>query len=63
MIVVLFEILFEQVSLFTVQEIDMKNWSRYSKYERERDFFNRMLMRNTRTIQSRLIQVIEKLNL
>ena len=57
----LFEILAEQISLFTAPEIIMDEWESYTDYEREKYFNRRNLMRNTETIQSRLIQVADKL--
>jgi hypothetical protein len=57
----LFEILSEQISLFTVPQINSEKWENYSDYEREKLTFRRTLMRNSETIQSRLIQVVNKL--
>lgn len=59
---ILFEILSEQISIFTAKEIDWKNHQGYSRYEREKYNFKRNTFYNTMTIQSRLKQVIEVLN-
>ena len=58
---ILFEILAEQISLFTAPEIDWNKWEKYTYYEREKSNYRRNLMHNTVTIQSRLIQVVNKL--
>lgn len=61
---VLFEILHEQILLFTAPEIEWNEndlFNKYSNYELSRNWFRKHLFRSTRTIQSRLIQVIEKL--
>jgi len=57
----LFEILSEQVSLFTAPQINWDEWEKYTVYEREKSYFRRNLMYSTETIQSRLIQVVDKL--
>ncbi|MDH5366859.1 MAG: hypothetical protein OEW67_07725 [Cyclobacteriaceae bacterium] len=59
---VLFDILSEQKTLFTAKEINWDEWDNYSYLERERSLFRNNLFYTTETIQSRLIQVIEKLN-
>lgn len=58
---ILFEILFEQISLFTAPQINWDEWEKYTDYEREKSYFRRNLMYSTETIQSRLIQVVDKL--
>ncbi len=58
---VLFEILSEQISLFTAPKIDWGEWDKYTVYEREKSIFRNNLMYSTETIQSRLIQLIDKL--
>ena len=58
---VLFEILSEQVSLFSAPEIKWDECEKYTKYEMERANIRRNLIRNTETIQSRLILVVDKL--
>lgn len=58
---VLFEILSEQISLFTSPQINWNEWEKYTDDEREKSFFRRNLMHSTVTIQSRLIQVVDKL--
>lgn len=58
---VLFEILSEQISLFTAPEINWDEWEKYTDYEREKSYFRRNLIYSTETIQSRLIQVVDKL--
>jgi|GEM_PF-737445 len=58
---VLFEILSEQILLFTTPQINWDEWENYSDYERTKSNFRRNLMYSTETIQSRLIQVIDKL--
>jgi len=57
----LFEILSEQISLFTAPQINWDEWEQYTDYEREKSYFRRNLMYSTETIQSRLIQVVDKL--
>ena len=57
----LFEILHEQILLFTAAEIDRSQIKNYTRYEREKYWFKEDLLRNTSTIQSRLIQVAQKL--
>lgn len=59
---ILFEILFEEISIFTPNEIDWRNFGNYSQEEIDRYYFSRNILRKTSTIQSRLKQVIEKLN-
>ncbi|UBM61333.1 hypothetical protein LA303_07835 [Candidatus Sulfidibacterium hydrothermale] len=58
---VLFEILHEQASLFTSSKIDWNKWKTYSPYERQKSIFKQNLLYTTKTIQSRLIQVINLL--
>ncbi len=58
---VLFEILSEQILLFTAPEIKWYEWEKYNDYERAKSFYRRSLMHSTETIQSRLIQVVDKL--
>jgi len=58
---ILFEILSEQISLFTAPQINWAEWEKYTDYEREKSYFRRNLMYSTETIQSRLIQVVDKL--
>lgn len=58
---ILFEILSEQISLFTATQIKSNKRDEYSHYEKEKSKFRRFLMYNTETIQSRLIQVVNKL--
>jgi hypothetical protein len=58
---ILFEILSEQISIFTAEEIDWRNIQDYSSDERERYYYKRNMLRNTMTIQSRLKQVVDKL--
>ena len=58
---ILFEILFEQISLFNSHEIDWRHWNDYTIYEREKSIFRHNLMHSTETIQSRLIQVTNEL--
>lgn len=60
---VLFEILSEQISLFNAPRINWDEWEKYTYYEREKLIFRRNLMFSTETIQSRLIQVVDKLKL
>lgn len=57
----LFEILNEQISLFTATEIDWRNRENYSYYEKEKANYKRNLFYNTETIQSRLIQIVDNL--
>ncbi|HZH73334.1 MAG TPA: hypothetical protein VFD91_12630, partial [Mariniphaga sp.] len=49
----LFEILTEQISLFAAPRIGGKEWQMYSDYEQEKSLFRRNLLFNTETIQSR----------
>lgn len=58
---VLFEILSEQISLFTAPEINWDEWEKYTDYEREKSYFRRNLIYSTGTIQRRLIKVVDKL--
>jgi len=58
---ILFEILAEQISIFNTPDIPWNNYQKYTHYEREKSTFRRNLMFNTNTIQSRLVQVVEKL--
>ncbi len=60
----LFEILYEQILLFTNFEMNRgapDYFRKYSNYEISRDQFRRRLYRNTWSIQSRLVQVVDKL--
>ncbi|HYX05258.1 MAG TPA: hypothetical protein VE912_00855 [Bacteroidales bacterium] len=57
----LFEILSEQISLFTAPRINWDEWDKYTDFEREKSNFRKNLMYSTETIQSRLIQVVDKL--
>src|SRR5690606_30189748 len=57
----LFKILSEQISLFNAPRINWDEWEKYNDYEREKSNFRRNLMYSTETIQSRLIQVVDKL--
>ncbi len=57
----LFEILSEQISLFTAPRINWNEREHYTEYEREKSNFRRNLMHSTKTIQSRLIQVVDRL--
>jgi len=59
---ILFEILSEQISIFTAKEIDWMEFDKYSNLDREKYYFKRAILRKTETIQSRLKQVVEKLN-
>jgi hypothetical protein len=58
---VLFQILSEQISLFNAHLLDGSEDAEYTTYEKELSFFKRTLMNRTETIQSRLIQVVDKL--
>jgi hypothetical protein len=58
---ILFEILSKQISLFTAPEINRYEWKNFTDYEMEKSYYRRNLMRGTETIQSRLIQVVDKL--
>lgn len=58
---ILFEILAEQISLFTTPEINWEESEKYTDYEMEKYFYGKSLIHRTKTIQSRLIQVVEKL--
>lgn len=57
----LFEILSEQISLFTAPPIEADEMKQYTDYEREKSRFMRNLMYNAETIQGRLIQVVDTL--
>lgn len=57
----LFEILAEQIAIFSVSENAWKEKEKYSNYEVEKSFYRRNLIHITETIQSRLLQVIRKL--
>ncbi len=59
---ILFEILSEQISIFTAKDIDWMEHGNYSHLEREKYYFKRAILRKTETIQSRLKQVVEILN-
>ncbi|WP_167619417.1 hypothetical protein [Maribellus sediminis] len=58
----LFEILSEQISIFTTKDIDWMESEKYSNLEMEKYYFKRSILRKTETIQSRLKQVVEILN-
>lgn len=58
---VLFEILHEQILLFNIKKIDRERMKDYTLFEREKYWYKQDLLRNTSTIQSRLIQVTQKL--
>ena len=58
---ILFEILYEQASLFIIEKTDNKEWNDISNYEGEKWIFRRNLLYSTKTIQSRLIQVLNLL--
>ena len=58
---ILFDILNEMISLFATKEIKWDEWDKYTYYEREKSNFKRNLFFSTETIQSRLIQVANKL--
>ncbi len=58
---ILFEILSEQISLFTAPQINWNEWEKYSDYEIEKSFFRKNLLRSAETIQCRLTQVVDKL--
>lgn len=58
---VLFEILAEQIFIFTAPEVDWTNWETFTRFERERSIYRNLLTHSTGTIQSRLIHVIDKL--
>lgn len=57
----LFEILSEEISLFTATQIIWEEREKYTDYEMEKSLFRRYLMHSTETILSRLIQVVDKL--
>nr|WP_320000136.1 hypothetical protein [uncultured Draconibacterium sp.] len=57
----LFDILAEQIAIFSAPKIDWDEWDKYTNNEREKSNFRRNLIYSTETIQSRLIQVTEKL--
>jgi hypothetical protein len=58
----LFEILSEQISIFTTKDIDWMESGKYSNLEMEKYYFKTSILRKTETIQSRLKQVVEVLN-
>ncbi len=58
---VLFEILKEEASLFTFPDLNWDNYDKYTQYQKDKANFKFNLMYHTETIQSRLIQVIDKL--
>lgn len=58
---VLFEILSEQISIFTTDDINWRNFEDYSESQIEQYYFKRNILRKTSTIQGRLKQVVEKL--
>ncbi|PKP46575.1 MAG: hypothetical protein CVT94_14190 [Bacteroidetes bacterium HGW-Bacteroidetes-11] len=57
----LFEILAEQIAIFTAPENAREGRKKYTFYEHEKSNFKRNLMSITETIQSRLLQVVRKL--
>jgi len=57
----LFEILSEQISLFISPRINWDEWEKYTVYEKDKSNFRRNLMNRNETIQSRLIQVVDRL--
>ena len=57
----LFEILYEQASLFSSPELKWDTIEQYSDYERDRYFHQMQLLERTTTIRSKLIQVLNKL--
>lgn len=59
---ILFEILSEQILIFTAKDFDWRNRQDLTNYEIEKYNFKRNTLYNTYTIQSRLKQVIERLN-
>lgn len=58
---VLFELLYEQIALFDISDLESRQWEDYTRYDYERLYYNWHLLYSTRTIRSRLIQVIDKL--
>lgn len=57
----LFNILAEQIELLKTPELNWREVEKYTEYEKEKSLFRRNLMYTTKTIQSRLIQVADKL--
>ncbi len=57
----LFEMLHLQVLLFTTPRFDWDKFEHYTPFEQEREAFSRNVYHNTETIQSRLVQVVNKL--
>jgi hypothetical protein len=57
----LFEILAEQISIFNVREIDFSNLELFTREQKKKYYFKEQILRSTETVQSRLIQVVEKL--
>lgn len=58
---VLFEILAEQASIFAAPDYNWREMRDYPVYDKEKMWYRRNLLRNTTTIQSRLLQVVDKL--
>jgi hypothetical protein len=58
---VLFEILNEQATIFTATDISWRERDYFTHYEREKINFKRNMLFSTKTIQSRLIQVLNLL--
>lgn len=57
----LFEILAEQIAIFTTPDNAWDEKEKYTFYELQKSTYRRNIIRNTETIQSRLLQVIRKL--
>lgn len=57
----LFEILAEQIAIFTTPDNAWDEKEKYTFYELQKSTYRRNIMRNTETIQSRLLQVVRKL--
>ena len=57
----LFEILYEQISLLVTEKPDYNKFSSYSRYQKEKWYYKDHLINRTTTILSRLVQVAEKL--
>ncbi len=58
---ILFEILYEQISILEVNEVEWEQRKFFTRDERAYYYSRRSLIRSTETIQSRMIQVIDKL--
>ncbi len=59
---ILFEILSEQILIFTARDYDWRNRQDFTKDEIDRYYYKRKILYNTSTIQSRLKHVIERLS-